>query len=270
MLFVNLKTPFLLDVFVNNLQMSAEAMFKAVIIDDEKNGRITLHNFLKKYCEQVHVVAEADGVKSGVEQVSKYSPDVVFLDVQMQDGTGFDLLEQIPEINFRVIFVTAYDKYAIQAFKYSAMDYLLKPIHPDRLVEAVNKLDKDPGFLELHKKLEVLISNKNSVEKIALPASDGVRLVRIKDMVRCVSDSNYTTIYLHSGEEVIVTKTLKEYEEILSPLNFYRVHKSHLININYVERYIQGEGGYVVMEDGSEVEVSRRRKEEFLAVLLDK
>jgi two-component system LytT family response regulator len=245
-------------------------MHKAVIIDDEKDGRIALQNFLKKYCKQVSVIGEADGVKSGIEQINKCKPDIVFLDIQMQDGTGFDLLELITEINFKIVFVTAYDEYAVRAFKYSAMDYLLKPIHPDLLVAAVKKLDKDLGVLELHKKIEVLISNKKSVEKLALPSFDGIRLVRINDIVRCVSDNNYTTIYLQNGDKIIVTKTLKEYQEILTHFKFYRVHKSHLINLNFVEKYIQGEGGYVIMEDGSKVDVSRRRKEEFLMVLLNK
>ncbi|MDH5366148.1 MAG: response regulator [Cyclobacteriaceae bacterium] len=245
-------------------------MLKAIIIDDEKNSRNTLRNFLEKYCKQIQIVAEAEGVNSGLVQLAKFDTDVVFLDIQMQDGTGFDLLDKIQKNNFKIIFVTAYDEYAIRAFKYSAMDYLLKPIHPDRLVEAVNKLDKDLNLLEFHQKLEVLISNKSNIEKIALPSSDGVRLVRLKNIVRCVSDSNYTTIYLQCGEKIVVTKTLKEYEELLSHMKFYRIHKSHLINMNYIDRYVQGEGGYVIMEDGSQVEVSRRRREHFLDILMGK
>jgi len=244
-------------------------MFKAVIIDDENFSRELLSNLLLKYCKSIQLIGEADSVKSGFELLSEVNPDVVFLDIQMQDGTGFDLLEKIIDVHFKIIFVTSHDQYAIRAFKYNVMDFLLKPIHPDRLISAVNKLQKD-FTLDLKNKIEVLINNKNSIEKIALPASDGIRLVKINEIVRCVSDSNYTTFNLSNGEKVLVSKTLKEYEDILSQMRFYRIHKSHLINLNFVEKYIQGEGGYVIMEDGSEVEVSRRRKEEFLTILLNK
>ncbi|MCD4789227.1 MAG: LytTR family DNA-binding domain-containing protein [Bacteroidales bacterium] len=242
-------------------------MFEALIIDDESKARNALKNLLNKHCENIHVVDEADCVKAGVEKIQNLNPDVVFLDVQMPDGTGFDLLEQLPEINFKIIFVSAYDKFAIQAFKFSAIDYILKPVEPEQLIEACSRLSEDDKYSEINKKLEVLLTNRNSFEKITLPTIDGIIFVKIKEITRCESDNNYTNIFLNNGEKIIVSKTLKEYDEMLSPFNFFRIHKSHLINLKYLERYKKGEGGYVIMEDGAELEVSRRRKEDFLAAL---
>jgi two-component system LytT family response regulator len=173
-------------------------------------------------------------------------------------------LEQIGEVNFKVIFASAFDKFAIQAFRFSALDYLLKPVESEALIEAVSKLDESDRYREMNKKLEVLLSNKNSFEKIALPTLDGIIFVKIKEIVRCESDNNYTGIYLKSGEKIMVSRTLKEYDDMLTPFNFFRIHKSHLINLSFLNRYKKGEGGFVIMEDGSELEVSRRRKDEFL------
>ena len=242
-------------------------MFKALIIDDESKARNALKNLLNKHCENIQVVDEGDCVKAGVEKIKNLNPDVVFLDVQMPDGTGFDLLEQLPEINFKIIFVSAYDKFAIQAFKFSAIDYILKPVEPEQLIEASSLLSEDDKYSEINKKLEVLLTNRNSFEKITLPTIDGIIFVKIKEITRCESDNNYTNIFLNNGEKIIVSKTLKEYDEMLTPFNFFRIHKSHLINLKYLERYKKGEGGYVIMEDGAELEVSRRRKEDFLAAL---
>ena len=222
---------------------------------------------MTQHCPEIEVVGEGDGVKAGVEKIKELSPDVVFLDVQMPDGTGFDLLEQFSEINFKIIFASAFDKFAIQAFKFSALDYMLKPIEPEKLKEACAKLNEDNRFAEINKKLEVLMSNKNSFEKIALPTLDGIIFVKIKEILRCESDNNYTNIFLQDGKKIIVSKTLKEYDEMLSPFNFFRIHKSHLINLAFLARYRKGDGGYVEMEDGAELEVSRRRKEEFLNAL---
>lgn len=245
-------------------------MSKAVIIEDEKKGRIALISMLQKYCNtQITVVGEADSVKSGIEIIRSTEPDVIFLDIHLPDGSGFDLLEKIDVIDFKIIFVTAYDKYAIKAFEFSAVDYLLKPVDPKKLTKAIEKLERSEKLYELDKKLEVLLSNKNGFEKVALPALDGIYLVKISDIIRCESESNYTKIYLNSGKRIMVTKTLKEYDEMLSSLRFFRIHQSHLINLKYVEKYSKGEGGTVLMEDGSEVEVARRRKDKFLSALLN-
>jgi len=242
-------------------------MFKAVIIDDESKARNALKNLIEKHCGNIKVIAEAGCVKEGIEVIEEFSPDIVFLDVQMPDGTGFDLLEQIGEIDFKIIFASAFDRFAIQAFKFSAIDYLLKPVEPEMLLEACSRLKDDDRISEINRKLEVLLNNRNNFEKIALPTLDGINFVNIKDIIRCESDNNYTNIYLNDGKKHIVSKTLKDFDEMLTPFNFFRIHKSHLINLNYLQKYNKGEGGYVIMEDGSELEVSRRRKEDFINAL---
>lgn len=243
-------------------------IYKALIIDDESKARNALRNLLEQHCsDKVIVIGEADCVQKGLEAVQSLKPDLVFLDVQMPDGTGFDLLEQLQEVNFKLIFASAFDKFAITAFKFSALDYLLKPVEAEYLIEACSRLEETDRFKELNKKLEILMSNKNSFEKIALPTLDGIIFVKIKEIIRCESDNNYTGIFLKSGERIMVSRTLKEYDDMLSPFNFFRIHKSHLINLSFLNRYKKGEGGFVIMEDGAELEVSRRRKEEFLAAI---
>ncbi|MCF8370842.1 MAG: LytTR family DNA-binding domain-containing protein [Bacteroidales bacterium] len=243
-------------------------MIRTIIIDDEERGRRTLKTQISKYCPELEIVGEANGVQSGLEIIRHEKPDAVFLDIQMQDGTGFDLLEQIPHVNFAIIFATAYDQYAIQAFKFSATDYLLKPIDPDQLIKAVDKLQSELNSHNLSKKLEALFSNKNNFEKIALPTFDGIILVKIKEIIRCQSESNYTTLFLPKGDKIVVTKTLKDFDEMLTPLGFFRIHQSHLINMSFVNKYIKGDGGSVKMEDGTVLEVARRRKDTFLDLLL--
>jgi two-component system LytT family response regulator len=241
---------------------------KALIIDDEDKGRETLINFIGKYCDSVEIIGEASSVVTGFKQIQKLAPELVFLDIQMQDGTGFDLLEMLPEKNFHLIFVTSYDQYALKAFRFSALDYLLKPVDPDMLKEAVDKAAKEIGSSEQNEKFEILSSNKDSFEKIALPSSEGVRFVKISTIVRCESDSNYTRFYLDNKEKILVSKTLKEFDELLTPLHFYRTHKSHLVNLHFIDKYIPGEGGYLILEDGSHIEVSRRKKEGLMALLM--
>lgn len=243
-------------------------MLKTVVIDDELNGRNIVKSFLEKYCDGVNVIGEADGVESGVECITENNPDLVFLDIQMQDGTGFDLLEKLPKRNFKLVFVTSFDHYAIKAFKFSAVDYILKPVDPDQLVEAVEKVKAMAPADNVESKIDVLISNINSLEKIALPSMDGIRFIKINDIIRCESDNNYTLFYLTSKEKILVSKTLKDFEILLSGSKFYRVHKSHLVNLKYISKYIPGEGGYLILEDGSHVDVSRRKKEGLMQILM--
>ncbi|MCD4736358.1 MAG: LytTR family DNA-binding domain-containing protein [Bacteroidales bacterium] len=243
-------------------------MIKVLIIDDEERARSALKNLINKHCPELSIAGEGFNVKSGYELIVNEEPDAVFLDIQMPDGTGFDLLEKIGTLNFKIVFVSAYDKFAIQAFKFSAIDYLQKPVEPEQLLETYSRLiQKESGYQEINSKLEVLLSNRNSFEKIALATIDGIIFVRIKEIIRCESDNNYTNIFLQSGRRIIVSKTLKEYEEMLTPFNFFRIHKSHLINLAFLQQYKKGEGGYVIMEDGAELEVSRRRKEDFMTAL---
>lgn len=240
---------------------------RAVIIDDEKRARNYLRGILEDQFKAIDIVGEADGVNAGVELIERVVPELIFLDVQMQDGTGFDLLAKIDRSKFHIIFISAYDRFAITAIKFSAVDYLLKPVEAIDLGLALDKVEKTKLTDEVQDKLDLLLNNVNKIEKIALPSLNGIEFVRIENIVRCESDNNYTNFYLTSGEQIIVSKTLKEFEEMLDNKGFFRTHKSHIINLAFLKKYIKGEGGIAVMEDGSEITVSRRRKEEFLVVL---
>jgi two-component system, LytTR family, response regulator len=241
-------------------------MLRTVIIDDDEDARSTLRSFLVQYCPNVEIVAEADGVSSGYKAIMIQDPQLVFLDIQMEDGTGFDLLEKIRNPQFNVVFTTAFDEFAIKAFKYSAIDYLLKPIDPDELIKAVTKIrNQEDGYLE---RFEELKNATNGVlNRITLSAHDGITVVHIDSILRLESDSNYTHFFLKSGEKITVPKSLKEYEAILPSHLFFRTHQSHIINLNFVKKYVKEDGGYILMEDGSEVLVARRRKDEFLHIL---
>jgi len=240
---------------------------RAVIIDDEQRARTYLRGILEDQFKEVEIVGEANGVAAGKELVESENPDLIFLDVQMQDGTGFDLLAKIDRSKFYVIFVSAYDRFAITAIKFSAVDYLLKPVETVDLGLAIDKISQSKSTDEVQQKLDLLLNNINKIDKIALPSLNGIEFIKLENIIRCESDNNYTNFYLTSGEKIIVSKTLKEYEDMLDNKGFFRTHKSHIINLAYLKKYIKGEGGIAVMEDGSEVTVSRRRKEEFMEVL---
>lgn len=243
---------------------------RAVIIDDEKGGRETLANFLKLYCQDVELVGEADGVETGLELIRGLKDlDIVFLDIQLKDGLSFQILDQLDSINFEVVFATAYNQFAIKAFNYSAVGYLLKPIDPEEMKAAVERT-KNGRSPQMKKRLEVLsnhFNNPNTFEKMSISAVDGIYFINIKDIMRCEGEDNYTHIYLIGGEKITVSKTIKEYEKLLTPVNFYRVHKSHVVNLNYITKFVKGEGGYLIMDDGKMIEVSRRRRAAFMEQL---
>ncbi|MDP4827644.1 MAG: LytTR family DNA-binding domain-containing protein [Flavobacteriales bacterium] len=230
-------------------------MKKAVIIDDVENARISLRSDLEDYCEQIEVIGEADGVVSGARLLKEMKPDIVFLDIQMRDGSGFDLLEILPEIDFALIFTTSSDEHAIQAFRFSAIDYLLKPIDPEQLMEAVGKAEKMPS-----KRLEVLRSNLGGTQRLALNSQDKIRIVELEEVVRCESHGSYTMFYTRDGESILVTKTLKEYDLLLSDLGFLRVHQSHLVNMKYIKEFNKSDGGQIVLKDRTDIPVSSRKK----------
>ena len=246
-------------------------MLRTIIIDDEAHMRESLAEMLKSECPGARLVAQADGVETGMSVIQKYHPDLVLLDIRMKDGTGFDLLEKFENIDFNIIFVTAYDEYAIKAIKFSALDYLLKPIDPDELIAAVNKLEAQPQKNALNDSLNLLLENIKEIQpeskRIALSSADKVIMVYVKDIVRCESQGSYTIFYLQDKEEIVTTKNLKEYEQLLVDFSFVRVHHSHLINFSFLKEYIKKDGGYAVMQDGSNVPVSFRKRNNLLDMI---
>jgi len=248
-------------------------MIKAIIIEDEKMSRETLLRLLEKYCPAVEVVAEADGYRKGMEEIRKYHPDVIFLDIQMPDGSGFRLLEELDDVDFEIIFTTAFDQFAIKAFKYSALDYLLKPIIPQDLIEAIIRVEKKKAEKARKKSLEAIpegirIEEERS-QKIVLSTSEMIHVISVDDIIRCESDNYYTYFYFVDGRKLLVSKTLKENEELLSQHSFIRPHKSHLINIKYIKSYIRQDGGYILMTDGTRVPVSRRKKDKIMEIIFN-
>jgi len=247
-------------------------MIRTIIIDDEDNARNNLQAILADNCPNVEVAEMQGTVADGIKAIKKHKPDLVFLDVKMQGETGFDLLKGLDEHDFELIFTTAHDEYALKAFKFSAIDYLLKPIDIDELKNAVDKVEDKLSSRNSKARYDLMVNNlkstNGSFEKIALPTTDGLIFVQRKNIVRCESADNYTTFYLINGEKILVSKTIKYYEELLLEYNFFRVHQSHLINLNHLKQYHKGEGGYAVMTDDSAVIISRRKKESFLKQLV--
>lgn len=239
---------------------------RTVIIDDESKSRQTLKNFISKYAPNIKVTGEAGCVEEGIALIEKERPELVFLDIQMPDGNGFDLLGRISFTDFKLIFCTSYDQYAVKAFRFSAIDYLLKPLDPDIFIAAIRKIRDEKENL-VKEKIDTLKINKTNFTRIALHSSEGISLVDINDIIRCESDVNYTKFIIKDQAGILVSKTLKEFDSLLSDHGFIRVHKSSLVNINHICKYIKGEGGWLIMSDGAEVVVSRRKKEQLLQLL---
>lgn len=245
-------------------------MIKSIIIDDETNNQELISNLLKSYAENIHVVAIANSVETAYNSIIEHQPDLIFLDIQMPDGTGFDLLKKFEKIDFKVIFVTAHQEYAIEAFKFSAIDYLLKPLSPSNLISAVKKVEESMNGEELNLKLKTLLSNISeplkTKKKIVLKTMDRIYSVDINDIIRFESDGGYSKVYLLDGKRIMVSRTMKEFEDMLLDANFLRVHNSHLINMNHLYCFEKTEG-HVVMKDDSIVPVSNRKKEQLLELL---
>lgn len=246
-------------------------MISTVIVDDEVNGRENLVNLIFKFCPDIQIVGMASSVDEAIVMIKDKNPDLIFLDIEMPFKNGFDLLELVNPITFDVIFTTAFDHYAIRAIKFSALDYLLKPIDIEELKLSVSKLIQKKAAKESStKNFELLLSNmkvRNKLQKIAVPTLDGLIFVNIMDIIRCEADNNYTRIFVVNSDAILVSKTLKDYEDMLAGMNFFRIHHANLINLQHVKKYIRGEGGFVVLSDNISVEVSRRRKNEFLKLL---
>ena len=242
-------------------------MIKAVVIDDEKNNREKLLNLLIKNCPNIEIVGEANGVRSGISIIREKIPDLVFLDVRMGDGTGFDLLNRFQSIDFKVIFVTAFEEFALKAFRFSAIDYLLKPVDPLELKDAVMKVSgqlSQENQEQLSNLSESVQSGK--LKKIALRDLDNIYLVNMDNIVHCDSAGNYVRFVITDQNDILISKQLKEYEELFADLGFFRVHKSYLINLLHAKRYEKADGGFVVMSDESRIPVASRKREQLLEI----
>jgi two-component system, LytTR family, response regulator len=245
------------------------ASLKTIIIDDEPYCCETIAGFLKSV-EDIQIMAQCSNGIEGMEAIQKYKPDVVFLDVEMPKMNGFEMLQKLPSIDFEVIFTTSYDQYALKAIHFSAIDYLLKPIDEEELHHAIAKVRRrthSPISQQLEILMQKLSEPKSKISKIALPTMDGLEMISIDFIVYCESNSNYTIVHLKDTTKIVVSKTLKEMEELLQDYSFVRVHRCFLVNINEVEKYKKGDGGYLIMSNGASVDVSKNRKELLLSKL---
>ncbi len=243
---------------------------KAIIVDDEQHNRENLKQLISEYCQDVVVMNVCASAEEARKSIAQSYPDLVFLDIEMPGENAFSLLESLEFIDFEVIFVTAFDQYGIKAIKFSALDYILKPIDPNDLMAAIAKAKSKLSQKQENLRLQNLLENTrraNTDKMIALSLSDKIEFVEVSSIIRCESDSNYTTFYLKNGEKLLVSKTLKEFEELLSPYGFLRVHQSHLINLKEIKSYIKSDGGYIRMKDGATVSISRQRREMVMEVI---
>ncbi|MEO6637193.1 MAG: LytTR family DNA-binding domain-containing protein [Ginsengibacter sp.] len=243
---------------------------KAILIDDELNSLQNLERKLQEFCPDVDIIAITQKPEDGLTLIRQHQPDVVFLDIEMPRMSGFRLLEELGEYDFDIIFTTAYNHYSIDAIRISAFDYLVKPIGIEDLQKAVERLSRSKGT-HTKEKMDILKKslgeNKSQEDKIAISTSEGIEFVPIKNILHIESKSNYSKIYLPEDKTIMVSKILKDFEEMLSPYNFLRVHNSHLINLNYIKKYMRKNGGQVMLQDGTVLEISRRKKEEFLKMI---
>ncbi len=241
---------------------------KTIIVDDIKKNREVLKEMLSDYCPQVDIIGEAENVESARELILGTPPELLLLDVEMPDGTGFDLLNKIDSINFEVVFVTAHDRYALKAIKFCALDYILKPVQLKELIQAIHRAGeklKERNSSANFSHLLHNIQNKNTGDhRIAIPTQEGFVFIEVSDIIRCEADGSYTQVFLKNKKSIFATRKIKGFEDLLQDYNFFRIHRSHLINMNHIEKYHRGEGGYVTMIDGCSVDVSRRKKDEFL------
>lgn len=247
----------------------------AIIVDDEERHHETLNKMLTNFCPEIQLLGDAFNVKEAINLIDEKSPQLIFLDIEMPGGNGFTLFEHFDDPPFEVIFTTAHDLYAINAIKYAALDYLMKPVNIRELQEAVARATKIISKSEntsSNQKIDVLKSNlkleDKRLTKIALPSSDGIDFIEAEAIIRAEAERSYSNFYLENGKKILVSKPLKEYEALLEQCNFFRVHKSHMINLTHIEKYIKGKGGYVIMKDGSHVDVSVRKKDDLLNRLM--
>jgi two-component system LytT family response regulator len=245
-------------------------ILKAILVDDELNSLQNLQFKIREYCPSIRVVDQTQNPEEAIRMIQQHKPDVIFLDIEMPRMSGFKMLEQIPEVDFEVIFITAYNHYAINAIRISAFDYLVKPVAIEDLQQTVDRLGnfKIKKTNERAKLLKQNLANPKSQEDhIAIPTNDGLEFIQIKQIIRIESSSNYSKLVLQNGQQLLVTRQLKDFEELLQDYRFYRVHHSHLVNLNFIAKYIRGDGGQISMRNGDMVDVSRRKKEVFLKLI---
>ncbi|HWK02604.1 MAG TPA: LytTR family DNA-binding domain-containing protein [Puia sp.] len=245
-------------------------MITAIIIDDELKGRIALRQKLKDYCPDVELAGEAGDGAEGLKLIEQYQPEIVFLDIEMPGMNGFEMLLQLRRKSFHLIFTTAYDHYAIKAIRFAAFDYLLKPVDIEELRTAIQKIKNERPQDNTGARLEILAHNlkhKHPLSKIAISTMDGLLFFNISDIVHIEAQSNYTVFSFVNRPKLTVSKTLKEFEDMLPPDIFFRPHHSHIINLHYIKRYVKGDGGQIEMQNGEYVDVSRKKKEEFLKLM---
>ena len=243
-------------------------MLRAIIVEDEKHNRETLKNLLAEFCPEVQIKGMAANVEEGLQMIRAAQPDLLFLDIELQTGTGFDLLQQVDNPAFDVIFTTAFDQYAIQAIKFSSLDYLLKPIDIDELQQAVSKAIEKQKADQGKAQLEVLLSNLNrqssSQKRICLSTAEGLEFLMVQDIMYCEASGSYTNFVLKEGRKLVVSKHLKGYETLLDGGPFMRVHNKYLINLEEVKRFVKSEGGYILMNNGDQVSISPKKREAFM------
>lgn len=244
-------------------------MYKAIILEDEVKSLLNLRTQLRQNCPDVEIVAEARNIeecKAILNDSSVGQIDIAFMDIDLPDGLAFQLLEDLENISFEIIFVTGHNEYAVRAFDFASIGYILKPIDPEKLINSVKKA-KTNSPEEMGKRLEVfenVVKNPGAFDKLTISALDGMYFINLNEILRFEAEDNYTHVYKTNKEKITVCKTLKSYEKMLQGMNFYRVHKSHIVNLNYIDRYVKGDGGFLVMEDGKKIDVGRRRRASFL------
>jgi len=241
-------------------------MIKAILIDDERNSIEMLEWLLATYCPEIQIAATCESGEAGIEAIARLRPDVVFLDIEMPRMNGFDMLERIGDIRFEVVFTTAYDQFAVKAFRYSALNYLLKPVDPDELQATAARLKQKksaPSREQMELLFQSLLHREAPVERVALSTGDGLVFVQTRDIAYCRAESNYTYVVMADGRNILVAKTLKEIDATLSGKDFARVHNSFLINVNHISRFVRGDGGYIVMPDSTQITIARSKRDEF-------
>lgn len=244
-------------------------MITALLIDDDKHLRTGLKALLERYTNDIFIVGEAESVKTGIAAIEKLRPQVIFLDIHLTDGTGFDILERISQVSGKIkahiVFITAHEQYALKAFKFSALDFILKPVDPEELQQTMAKIKDAVGKNNSFENIDLLLENirkkVDNFKRIALSTSDGIHLFEVSDIIRCEAKINYTQFFIKNHKPVLISKTLKEYEELLGEHGFERIHQSHLINLAYLKSYIKTDGGYVIMADNVNIPIAQSKKE---------